>query len=107
MTEITTVAELEALTVGTPVRDRDGDVWRKGPDGSWCFGGNSFGGILPDFLLSDMGPIAAEGASSPEFRVTRCSGSDSCTNTAPLPIGSHYLCPDCAGTHHITTRGNR
>jgi hypothetical protein len=39
--------------------------------------------------------------------VTRCSGSDSCTNTAPLPIGSHYLCPDCAGTHHITTRGNR
>ena len=93
MTLNTTVAELEALPVGTSVRDRDGEVWRKGPDGGWMFGGNSFGGILSDFLLSDMGPIAAVAASSPALVSTRCCGHD-CHDTALLRPGSTYLCPD-------------
>ena len=40
MTEITTVAELDALPTDTPVTDIEDDTWRKLRDGRWKLAGS-------------------------------------------------------------------
>lgn len=99
MTAITTVAELEALPVGTPLTDCDGDIWRKLPNDNWSMlPGRSFG-AQPEYLLETYGPLSRTDAAAEPLNMTRCA-SDGCMDAHALPAGAFYLCPQHRG--HIT-----
>lgn len=61
MSEITTVAELDALPVGTWVADRnepDGDQpWRKLASGRWAYGDRDARGSAAAHLVQLWGPL--------------------------------------------------
>lgn len=96
MTVITTVAELDALPVSTPVVDIDGDEWVKLPGGQWSM--RARGGATPSRQLARLwAPFML--VEQPGLHMTRCV-ADSCANTIPLPPGSSWACAD--HQQHIT-----
>jgi len=99
MTVITTVAELDALPVGTPLTDRDADEWCKQRSGRWSMP-DSGGSSSASHLLRVWGPLTLP----PTLHMTRCV-HDTCTITHPLPPGSVWACPQHGDQHHNITLG--
>lgn len=98
MTEITTVAELDALPVGAEVRDKDYDVWVKLPSGGWGMLGR------PGSSAAHLAELWAPLTVTARLHMTRCCMAD-CTTTIPLPPGSAWACPDHGDEHHNITLG--
>ncbi len=107
MTEITTVAGLEALPEGTLVLDDGGAAWRKLPTGRWAYADPR--GITSDWLVH-LGPfLVVQVVPDPitvELVSTRCCGHN-CPQTAVLRPGSTYLCPDHGACDNTITKGDQ
>lgn len=95
MTMITTLAGLDALPIGTPVTDTDGDTWTRQADG-WIHRD-------PDGYVSSIRYLTGEVFAYAPFRMAAAEPSQphmvrccaqGCPNTAALQPGSSYLCPD-------------
>ena len=104
MIVITTVAELDALPVGTEIRDRDDWTWTKGNSGAWV--------PSPQERMSNAkrvlqlwSPLTRDIEDArPELHMTKCV-YDACASTHPLPPGSTWACPQHGDQHHNITLG--
>lgn len=104
MTEITTVAELDALPVGSVVTDFNSDRWRSTSRFRWSRTDAS-AGLTSATLRHLYGPLRV--VEQPDLHMTKCV-HDACVTTYPLPPGSDWLCPEHACDHdHITLGGSR
>ena len=99
MTEIKTVAELDALPEGARVIDKDEWTWVKQPSGNW-YAIEENAGSSSMRIIDLWSPIVL--AESPDLHMTKCV-HDACTTTTPLPPGSSWAC----SSHNITLGASR
>lgn len=99
MTEITTVAALDALPINTLVTDGEDYLWAKTNHGGWRV--TSEPGIPSSRLLHLWAPLKL--SLVPKSHMTKCVADD-CLSSHALPPGSSWACSEHA--KHLTLGGN-